>query len=69
MSTLLGEPNRIPGPGADRPPVLVAAGYPEGQRTRPGARLDQEFEELVDWLAAYESPDLLAVEDGDIDLT
>ncbi|MDT7590931.1 MAG: hypothetical protein QOH45_462, partial [Pseudonocardiales bacterium] len=69
MSTLLQEPNQAPDPGADGPPVLVAAGYPEGFRTVPGERLDHVFEERVDWMRAYENPDHLAVDAGEVKLS
>jgi non-ribosomal peptide synthetase-like protein len=69
VSTLLQEPNQAPDPGAEGPPVLVAAGYPEGFRTVPGERLDQVFEERVDWMRAYGSADYLAVDAGEIKLS
>ena len=69
MSTLLQEPNQAPEPGPGGPPVLVAAGYPEGYRTSPGERLDHVFEERVGWMRAYASPHHLAVDAGDIKLS
>ena len=69
MSTLLQEPNQSPDPNADGPAVLVATGYPQGPRTRPGERLDQVFEERVDWMRSYAHPNHLAVDTGDIHLT
>ena len=69
MSTLLHEPGPIPDPGADCPPVLVASGHPTGIRNRPGTRLNELFEELVDWMRSYESPGHLAVDAGTVTLT